>query len=285
MGAMDNDISENTQPSESWRMTINRDHFKKSFSSLPGWICSECQTGTMREVEGQRLVHEPPWSRDARDHEAWDPDWISEDFAVILECQNPDCAKGSVVSGTTSQQYVQLTATELDYELMLHPSNFTIAPLIFKAPNGTPDTVIYELDRAFHLFWSDTTAAANKIRNVVEAVLTQQKVKRTTLSKKNRRVRLNTHGRIKEYEAKKPEQAELLMGLKWVGNANSHVTTEDVSRDELLNVFELCEHALVEIYKPHAKQMKARAAAYTKRKGRPAPAKKRRRRRPRHKLT
>lgn len=239
----------------------------------------------MREVEGQRLVHEAPWSRAGRSHEDWEPDWVTEDFAIFLECQNPDCAKGSVVSGTTTNDYFQVAASKWDHSHQFYPSNFTLAPLIFKAPEGTPDTVIFELDRAFHLFWSDMTAAANKIRNVVEAVLTQQKVKRTTLSKKRKRVHLNTHDRIKEYETKKPEEAELLMGLKWVGNANSHVTTEDVSRDELLNVFELCEHALLEIYKPHAKQMKARAAGYTKRKGRPAPAKKTKRRRPRHKLT
>lgn len=238
-------------------------------------MCPRCIVGSFQSTENQIII-ETPNSVESRDHEEWEPDWIEDDFSSILKCSNDKCKETTVVSGYTRRDFHQVDWDKYESNMYFYPKCFTTAPLIFRPPPDTPDAVRAELIDAFSLFWLDSKASANKIRNVVESILTDKNVKRFYVKNKKRK-RLDTHARILEYENSDPENAKLLMGLKWVGNANSHVTTEEVSKDELLDVFELCEHVVMSIYTKKSKDMAKRAEIYTSRKGKPIPTRKKKR--------
>jgi hypothetical protein len=80
-------------------------------------------------------------------------------------------------------------------------------------------------------------------------LLTEQGVRRTTISKRRKREALSLHSRILEYRAKRPDVAELLLAVKWLGNAGSHPGTGTVSQEDLLDGFEMLEQVLDEVYR------------------------------------
>jgi len=64
-------------------------------------------------------------------------------------------------------------------------------------------------------------------------------------SKKGKYYDLNLHDRILFFALKDSSAGAQLMALKWFGNTGSHDNM--VSKDDLLDAFEILEHALVEI--------------------------------------
>jgi len=251
-------------------MSIDRSLFRERFAKLPAWTCSRCQKGTLIVTDDEKIQFTPRIYIEARSDPEFEPDWEEQVFGNALQCQNPNCGHGSLVAGNVS--LVMGHSDEHGYILedRFYPLSFTSPPLIFPIAESVPEAVKDELMKSFSLFWSDGNSAANKVRNIVEAVLTSEGVKRFTV-KNRKRTTLTTHSRIEHFSVKRPDEGRLLMGLKWKGNANSHFTTEDVKKNDLLDIFELMDHALQEIFDNRSAMMQKRAAGFTERKGRPPP--------------
>ena len=78
------------------------------------------------------------------------------------------------------------------------------------------------------------------------------------------------------------EAKDYLMALKWGGNSGSHSNKKSHTKEELLDMFELLEAALVAIYGENQRKVLAKkAATISSRKGRPAKIRGRRRRKTR----
>jgi hypothetical protein len=247
-------------------------------TSIPSWTCGNCRQGTLIESQ-ERVRHEPQNSIDAKKHEAWEPEWTREYFAIFYDC--PQCCVGSVASG-------QVHPTQ-DYDPATHGSrwyscydfqSFTVAPAIVRVEAEIPDDVEARLQEAFGHYWTDSNACGNAMRRCVEIVLDEKKVKKKTVNKHNKRVDISTHDRIDHHLKPNMIGAKgYLMALKWGGNSGSHGSIKSHTKDELLDMFELLEGALVEIYgENQRKVLTKKAAMITSRKGRPAIAKRRPRR-------
>lgn len=103
------------------------------------------------------------------------------------------------------------------------------------------------IEQSFSLYWLDLDACANKLRIALEHLMDEKKVRKTQLTKKGKRMKFSLHKRIDTYFSQKyPELAKLLLAVKWIGNEGSHVG--GLIREDLINAYELIEHALTEIY-------------------------------------
>ena len=119
------------------------------------------------------------------------------------------------------------------------------APLPFEVDQRIPKPIEHLVREAVALFWADHRAAASRVREVIEAVLTDLEIP-TQDTKKGR---LTLHRRIELFakleNEKWKEQAEVIEAAKWIGNDGTHDT---VTRDECLDAFEMLELVLDDIY-------------------------------------
>src|SRR5207245_2812622 len=117
------------------------------------------------------VLHEPQYSKAAKSHIAWEPEWIVKRFVAFLKCGNANCGEFVAVSG-----YVEVTGDYGDdgesiSDLCLCPQNMCPAPPIISIPVETPANVQSALTKAFQLFWINLNASANSLRTSVEALL------------------------------------------------------------------------------------------------------------------
>jgi hypothetical protein len=106
--------------------------------------------------------------------------------------------------------------------------------------------------RAFQSYWSDRRACLAALRSAVEAILTQQGIKRYYIQRKRnsvngRRVNLPLHRRIEVYRDRNISCADMMMALKWVGNEGSHDDNEP-SRELVLESFDILRAMLFSLY-------------------------------------
>jgi len=251
-------------------MGVNRKHWRPPFSKLPSWLCPECQSGTLALNGDSLKCEETGPSREAHDHEAWDPDWTVERFSGLLTCQNSSCGEIVAIGGKIS--YVEDHDWEQQqhhWAQVFHPTFISPAPPIFALPDKCPEAVVDELSRAFALFWFDTGSCANRMRTAAEALLTDRRVPSTTINRMGSRARLSLHARIERFKQTAPDSADYLLAIKWLGNAGSHANLDELSRDDLLNGFELFEHVVERIYVKREEHLKKIAKGINSRKGKP----------------
>ena len=99
------------------------------------------------------------------------------------------------------------------------PRRSTPAPPMIQIPKLCPKPVRQEIEAAFSLFWVDYAASLNRIRNVIEIILTEMGVKRFG-RKGGKRTRLSLDSRIQALQSKKPAASELcdrLLAVKHLG--------------------------------------------------------------------
>jgi len=257
-------------------MRVNRAHFERFLPYLPAWICGDCMSATLREEPDGHFQREWANSKAARDHNAWDHEWIEIAFAVMLQC--PDCHTGTVVTGKVETSlYAGPSGNEA--ERLFVPQAFTIAPATLIPPSNLPESVKDMLQPIFRHLWSDPAACGGAIRRCIEAILNDLGVRKIT-RKNGKQTTLTTHSRIEHHlSAKAGAAKDHLMAIKWVGNFSAHKSSSIHSRPELLDACEQLQHALNLIYGIDQNTRLARQAAkMTARKGRPEPKRKKRHR-------
>ncbi len=89
-------------------------------------------------------------------------------------------------------------------------------------PERTPRAVNLLVHEAAEILFSNPLAAAGTLRRAVEAMLDNLKVRKTKTTKKGKRVRMSTHGRVLLLEDKRRDVAKALLAVKWIGNSGSH---------------------------------------------------------------
>jgi hypothetical protein len=189
-----------------------------------------------------------------------------------MQCANPSCQHVVIVTGESTVDWdIEDTPSGPDqvWKSSFSPKAFSDAPPIFRSEAKYPDELRSYLQHSFHLYWVDKSSCLNKIRSCVELILTDQKIAKYRNSNGKRRT-LTLHSRIEIFKEKKPEAAELLMALKWLGNegSHSHSKPKPIQSSDLLDAFELLEHAVNSIYSPKSSQLSQRAKKINKRKGR-----------------
>ncbi len=235
----------------------------------PDWLCPSCGKGLLRFVENKFQSEERKDSKDAHSHEAWEPEWIEYIYSGLLQCKNDNCGEFVASTGTgTVDIDVQMGddgEPEQIWSDFFRPKYFEPPLRMIDLPEECPRSVSEPLHESFRLFFSSPAAASNNVRIALEALLTDLGVKRFN-TKNGKRIFLNLHSRISLLPAKYSELGELLLAIKWLGNAGSHADSV-VTIDDVMDAYELIDHVLQELYTQKAKKAKALAKLINKKKG------------------
>lgn len=238
---------------------------KISSSVVPPWPCPRCKAGTLALLSDSLVVRETPDSVAAHDDENWEPEWNAYVFSAWLQCGNHACAQPVSVVGKGGVE------PELDEEhgtvwadahtpLYAYPM-----PDMFEIPQKCPDAIAVSLRQSFSAFWSSPTAAANNTRTALEHLLDSMGVPKKRKNKKGAFSTLALHARIEQLQKVNPAIGNQLMAVKWLGNTGSH--RSNVDREELLDAYELVEHALEELIDERSKRIVGLVKSLTKKHG------------------
>jgi hypothetical protein len=251
-------------------MAVGRAHFRERFSSFPAWNCPHCENGFLKELPKGRSVTEPIYSKSQRSEDWWEPDHTIARFAAEMRCTNSTCGECVFVTGHSTIDYYGQDEEGEHWEEIFEPRAAYPAIPVFRLMEEWPDAVITELRRSFAHIWNDPGAAANRLRTAVECLLDGLRVKKTTLTTKGgvtRRSKLKLHDRIVAFRAMKPDAADLLLAVKWLGNAGSHADLAGLTRDHVLDGMEIMEHVLHLLFDKTGQAVTQLAKSINKKKG------------------
>jgi hypothetical protein len=241
-------------------MTIVRTIFKNAFqaNNVPDWTCPTCQKGILKSDHKNIKIYESAFSLKERKLVAWKAEWINGIFLGLLKCSNSSCFETVIITGKykNNETYSNGTANdknEIIINQLLTPTSFNPPIDIFHINNEVPRQIFNEIKNAFNVYWLDSSSCANKIRTVVELIMDDMKVAKTYIQAKKRKS-YTLHKRIELFKIKKPEQADLLMAIKWIGNSGSH-TGDNLTKDDILDSFEILEHVTNRLYETDSKRI------------------------------
>jgi len=140
---------------------------------------------------------------------------------------------------------------------------------------AVPIEVRKQIDHSFAVFWSDLESCANKLRASVEKLLDHVGIRRTAIRNSQRKL-LSLHARIQLSATRHYAFANELMAIKWLGNAGVH--SSNITREDILDAYEMIEHVLREMYEQPGKRI-ARIARTINKTKKPRSASSRTRRR------
>lgn len=252
-------------------MAIKRLSFKSEFNieSIPEWICPTCNKGVLKYERKDIKTFENALSLSAHDHPAWEPEWINGIFFGLLKCSNSSCNELVVMTGEfRSEELPEYDDMNDRYNLVLNkilnPTYFNPPLKIFQINDNVPETIGGEILKAFKVYWIDISSCANKIRVVVELIMDDMKVKKT-FNHAGKRKAYTLHKRIDLFKSKNPEEADLLMATKWIGNTGSH-KNDNLTRDDILDGLEILEFVTNKLYETDSKRISTLTKKINKRK-------------------
>jgi hypothetical protein len=225
--------------------------------SWPAWPCPTCANGTLTLVPNSLVKKETANSRQSYEV-LGEPDLITYTFSAWLKCNYGNCGEEVVVAGNgkvviVEKEIADLVDEEIEdiqpgpkYGTIYEPLFCWPMPDMFGLPEKCPPEVQAELRAGFRLFWSDQAASAGRVRVSLERLMDQCGIPRRRKNCKEEYYNLTLGRRIEEFSKVEPPAGERLMALKWLGNTGSH--QRSVTRDDLLDGFEVLEYSLAELF-------------------------------------
>lgn len=252
-------------------MTIDRDQFRKRFAALPHWLCSKCSSGHLVEDKARRIEVEPTYSKDAHSEDWWEPEFMTQRFASLLQCQNPKCGETVFITGNIFvEEGIDDEFCPCRYDV-LEPRTSHPPIGIFRIDDAWPEGIKNQLTLAFSHVLNDPGAAANRLRTAVESLMDARGVKKYPRTGTRRKIDL--HNRIIDFRSRNPDAADLLLAVKWLGNTGSHADVSGLDREDVIDAMELLEQALHLIYDDTPRRLARLARQINRQRG---PARKRR---------
>lgn len=216
-------------------------------ASWPTLTCPICKTGTLAAKD---IVIEG--SRATSDWEEWgSPADIVGTFRGRLECSREDCGDSVSVAGDygVDPEFGKYGQGTGDYIQMLKVRTIYPAIQIASVPTTTPRSVTNALARAAAVVWLDPRLAVTALRTSLERLMDEQGI-----SPKSK----NLHSRLEEFKKIFPQEGDLLLAVKWVGNESTHEEAE-IEANDVLDMVEFIEAALGVLYTPDHSALLARA--------------------------
>lgn len=229
-------------------------------NALPHFPCPNCGA-TLGMVDSTYHEGESALSRAAYDAGAIDHTDREGVFSVLLQCVNRGCRENVAMIGQSHVRTERTYGSEeaVDY---LTPHAFTPPLRVFPLPKEIPDAIRAALLDSFAALWRDPSAAGNGVRIAVEELLDEVGVrKRASISRKP----LKLHQRIELFRVKHQRLGDLLLAVKWLGNAGSH--EKALSRKAVLDGYALLEQVLGDLFLKRTQTLDRLARRINKAKG------------------
>lgn len=241
-------------------MALDVDNYLFSYGidGFPYFGCPTCLKGSLR-LDKDSLVVSQPTSNENYMKEPWtDPTDLRYSFSLQFCCDNKTCGEKVAAIGNSGVEECYDGNGEMSFEQYYQPKAFFPSPLLISLPKNTPEKVAGLIKASSSVAWSDFNAAANRLRVCAEVLLDELGVSREdrdTLDK-----------RIKRLDEALTDHKDTLNALRYVGNIGSH--GEDVTRQVLINSFQLFEYMLEELYGGRKEIMQQIAKSLIETKGR-----------------
>lgn len=207
--------------------------------------CPTCNVGTLIPPSKEK-AHQSETVDSRENNYEYKSEYV---FSVHLRCNN--CEDVVVASGRKLEEYPYFKGGRVLKSII--PVSFYPAPKIITLPISCPASVGKVLNESFALYWLDLSSCANKIRIAIEILLNELNVISSTQTNKGKQI-LSLHKRIEEFGYSNAEVAKCLLAIKWIGNAGSHLS--EVTKDDVLNAYELLEYSLDELYDDRKKKIR-----------------------------
>jgi len=241
---------------------------KASFTKkrVPDWPCPHCSKATLRFDTFKS--EETALSKTFHSNEDWGPEFLHYSFTGSLTC--PSCNEFVAFLGSGSEEFDYYyddyhdQHVEKNYSLF-YPKYFFPALQLFKIPDKCPSDVKQAISDSFALYWNDRSSCANKIRVSLELLMNQLKVRKYLITEQRIKKRLSLHARIEAFKTSKPDIADFLLAIKWIGNTGSH--SGKIEEIDILEAYEMLELTLNKLYDNKEDELKRVAKAINKRKG------------------
>lgn len=242
---------------------MDRDIWLQSFdrNSLPTWPCPICEKGHVVSRKRHFQHGETVSSVRMRKSDDWEPEWIEYVFTAWGKCSNSSCEQLFAVSGTGGITPFY-TEEGTEWGDFFNAKNCIPMAHIIKIPSKCPSEVREPLLAAFSMFWQNPEACAGRIRVSLECLMNHLGIPKKVTTKKGKSADLTLHGRLDKFVLIDPKNGPPLIALKWLGNAGSHESSS-VSHADLLDAFEIMEHALSEIIDERSVRVAALAKKLT----------------------
>ncbi|EGM67953.1 DUF4145 domain-containing protein [Shewanella sp. HN-41] len=214
------------------------------------WTCPTCKMGVLELVSNSFFSKESAMSKSAHDHPNWDPEWIELVFSCFFECSNSNCKEVVACTGTGTVDW-DVAVDEYghqiqEYDEYFKPTYFQPTLHYFDIPEQTPKEVKSSILTSFSLVLANSSSASNHVRVAIELLLNNLKIKRFRTNN-GKRYSINLHQRIESLPNKYAHLKELLLAIKWLGNAGSHASTP-LSLDDVFDAYEILEVVLNDLY-------------------------------------
>ncbi|MEU6214332.1 DUF4145 domain-containing protein [Streptomyces sp. NPDC047023] len=221
--------------------------------------CPTCKRSSLTLVEGSLDARQATTSAAVDDHPNWEVEWHYGSFSADLRCPKSTCDLVRVV-GRTSYEHMSDPEFGPGYEQILTPLFFLPELPLIESFGNCPDAVRKRIEAASTVIWADPSSAANRLRTAVECLMDEFGIQGGTL-----------HSRIEKFKKSNPNfssAANLMLAVKWGGNVGTHDSILQVT--DVLNIVEILERTLHEIYDTTAAEIQKKADGMIARKGIPA---------------
>ena len=214
-------------------------------TGFPRPLCPVCQEGHLRfanpsETQNAESLH-------AQDNEAWEADWIFGTFVATAECENNKCQQIVQALGNYRVD-TAMTPRGYNEQYSVYYTITTLSPplVLMRLPESTPEEVRKGVERASAVLFLDPGLAGTALRAAVERFLTTEGIS----AKRSSGGFKNLDERIRDWKQASPNRAgvaDLLLAVKWIGNAGSHEVS-DVSVKEVLDGVEILDEAFHRLF-------------------------------------
>lgn len=244
-------------------------------SYKPNLTCPTCEKGLLTLYKDNIKYHETKASLTNRDDEHFEYEEIKYIFAAILICNNPNCKETVSTSGTGGVQTdynhdenYGYTEEHINY---FYPKYFSPILKIIPIRKGYPDIIQKLLLDSFALFFADLPSCANKIRQIVEELLTIKEIPRFQRTKSHKLKFIPLEKRIELFKLRFPsykDVADNFLAIKFIGNIGSH--SSDVNKTQIVDAYVILQDSLHELHisKEEKATVKRLAKKIIKKKGR-----------------
>ncbi|WP_142418311.1 DUF4145 domain-containing protein [Citrobacter braakii] len=238
------------------------------------WACPSCNRYSLKIVESSFHKDITSQSHDICNHfNQWIPEEIEYKYSCLLKCQNKTC--NEIISSVGSG-FIDLISYKVvegyDYPEPIYgdyykPMFFEPSLNLISIPDRCPDSIREPLRESFKLFFSSTGSSANNARVAIEALLTEMEVPTKKIDKNGKPAFMPLHERIGKIPGEYNHVKDMLTAIKWIGNSGSHHGDAKPLVDDVIDIYELIEHVLEEVYAPRLSRLTAIAERINQNKG------------------
>lgn len=234
------------------RDTLKRFQFSKTNSININ--CSTCHKGVLSVVPDKFIKEKTAYVKASEKEDYFNGYDYEAKVCYLFMCNNRKCQEPYLAVGIEFEdiqfEYDHRSGDSEEVEITtFRPLFFTPTVHIFNLHNSIPKSIANELVKSFSLFFSDLSSAANKIRISVELLMNEFNVPPSHY----------LDARIKEFEKTHVDIAGKLLATKIIGNSGSHVA--EISKDDVIDAYEIMDYVLEELYTRKARQAEVHTIA------------------------